>query len=431
MLDATGAATVRKIARRLIPIMILLYFVSFLDRVNVGFAALTMNQSIGIDAAQYGFAAGIFFLGYFLFEVPSNLILARVGARLWIARIMITWGLISAAMATVDSAQSFYVLRFLLGVAEAGFFPGMILYLTYWFPAAVRARYTAGFMIAVPLSSALGGPVSGWLLGWHGLAGLHGWQWLFIVEGLPAVVLGFVVLFVLDDSPKDARWLSPTEKSWLAGVLDAERQASAGEARFSLLQALSHPRVLSLALLYFGLVVGLYGIGMWMPQIIKNFGLSNLQVGFVSMIPYTVAAVTMLMAGRSSDVRGERVWHVAVPALVGALGFAASALLTSPPLALLALTVAAAGIYAAIPTFWSLPTAFLGGTAAAAGIAWINAIGNLGGFVGPYLVGAIKNATGDFSHGLLALAVAMLSAAVLAVLQSRRETAPAAAGARI
>jgi D-galactonate transporter len=406
-------SAIARVTRRLVPFLILCYFVAYLDRVNVGFAALTMNKELGISPTLYAWGAGIFFIGYFLFEVPSNIILEKAGARRWIARIMISWGILSSFTAVVWNGHSFLVLRFLLGVAEAGFFPGIILYLTYWFPAEHRARIVGAFMVAIPVSSVIGSPVSGYLLNLHGIGGLSGWQWLFILEGLPSIVLGFVVLFYLTDKPAVAAWLPAAEREWLTRRLDEERRHREAIRHFSLGEALSHPRIIALAIVYFGVVAANYGLSFWLPQIVKGFGLSNVQTGFVTAIPYLVGAIAMVLWGKSSDRMRERKWHVAVAALIGAIGLAASAYLGSPVLTMVALSFAGIGIFSALPVFWTLPTAMLTGTAAAAGIAFINAVGNLAGFAGPYLIGWIKESTGDFSWALLALAAAPLVSAVI------------------
>ncbi|HZP82340.1 MAG TPA: MFS transporter [Chthonomonadaceae bacterium] len=424
MPQVSEGAILRKLTGRLIPFLFLLYIVAYLDRVNVGFAKLQMNQALGFSEQVYGFGAGIFFLGYFLFEIPSNLILERVGARRWIARIMFTWGLLAMAMAFTRSAFSFYSLRFLLGLAEAGFFPGIILYLTYWFTAAERARIIALFMTATAISNVIGSPISGALLTLHGLGRLDGWQWLFLLEGLPAVLLGFVVLLYLPDGPQQARWLRPEEREWVTERLEIERRYKESLGHFTLRKALGNPMVWRLSLLYFLLVVGMYGITLWMPTIIKNFsGLQNWQVGLLAAIPYIGAAVGMVLNGQHSDETGERRKHIAIPAFIGAAGLAASAVPNlSPGLTLVALVVAAPGMWATLGPFWSLPTAFLSGTAAAGGIALINSVGNLGGFVGPYLVGWIKDTTHSFAGGLLFLAGSLLLGSLLA-LTARHEGA--------
>jgi ACS family tartrate transporter-like MFS transporter len=408
--------TLERVTRRLIPFLFVLYIVAYLDRINVGFAALQMQADLGFSDAVYGFGAGIFFLGYFVFEVPSNLILERVGPRFWISRIMITWGLVSSAMMFVRDAPTFYALRFLLGVAEAGFFPGVILYLTHWFPAAQRARAVAQFMTATALAGVIGGPVSGALLQLDGLAGLRGWQWLFLVEGLPAVLLGGVVWWTLTDRPEQAAWLAPDQRAWLAGILAAERAATEQRHGASLWRALAHRRVWSLGLLYFTLVLGIYGVSLWLPQMVAaRVGASELVLGFLVAIPYAVAALAMVLVGGHSDRSAERRWHIAGPALAGAAGLATSAALEQPALALAGLCLAALGIWSALGPFWALPTTFLSGSAAAGGIALINSLGNLGGFVGPWALGLLKQATGSFRAGLAFLAASLLVAALLAL----------------
>ncbi len=408
--------TLERVTRRLIPFLFVLYIVAYLDRINVGFAALQMKADLGFGDAVYGLGAGIFFLGYFVFEVPSNLILERVGPRFWISRIMITWGIVSSAMMFVRDVPTFYALRFLLGVAEAGFFPGVILYLTHWFPAAERARAVAQFMTATAMAGVIGGPVSGALLELDGLAGLAGWQWLFLVEGIPAVLLGVVVWLFLTDRPEHAAWLTPEQRAWLAGRLAGERAATEQRHGASLWRAFSHPRVWSLALLYFVLVIGVYGVSLWLPQMVAaRVRASELGVGLLVAIPYAVAAVAMVLVGSHSDRSAERRWHIAAPALVGAAGLGASAWVEHPVLALLGLCVAALGIWSAFGPFWTLPTAFLVGSAAAGGIAFINSLGNLGGFVGPWVLGLLKEATGSFRAGLVFLAGGLLVAAALAL----------------
>ncbi len=396
--------TIARVTTRLVPFLILCYFVAYLDRVNVGFAALTMNKDLGISATAYGFGAGIFFLSYFVFEVPSNLFLERFGARKWIARIMVTWGILSGATAFVQGEYSFYLVRFLLGIAEAGFFPGIIFYLTLWFPAAYRARIIGYFMAAIPLSSVLGAPVSGALLGMDGVMGMHGWQWLFIVEAVPAVLLAVVVFYYLTDRPADAAWLPQEGRTWLANRLTLEQRQREAAQHFTVVQALTNPKVLALSLVYFGAVACNYGIGFFLPQIVKGFGLTNLATGFVTAIPYVVGVVAIIYWGRRSDQKQERKFHAAFALLVAAVGIAASTFLSDPTMKMLALSVAAFGVFGALPVFWTLPTSFLSGAAAAGGIAIINSIGNLSGFVGPYLVGYIKDQTGSFDGGLLCLA---------------------------
>jgi ACS family tartrate transporter-like MFS transporter len=412
-LATDGAATLAKIRRRLLPFAFLLYIAAYLDRINVGFAALQMNHDLGLGDAAFGLGAGLFFLGYFIFEIPSNLILLRVGARPWIARIMISWGAVATLMAAVRGAPGFYLLRFLLGVAEAGFFPGIILYLTYWFPAREQARSIALFMTASALAGVIGGPLSGALLNAHGIMGLAGWQWLFIFEGLPSVILGITVLLYLPNGPADASWLGEREKSWLAGQLAHEAQ---GVREHTLGGALASRRTWLLAALYFTVVTGLYGVGMWLPQIVKGLGtLSDLQVGFISAIPFLAAAVAMVKVGQSSDRRGERRRHVAGSAFAGAVGLMMSAQMHSPLFALAALSIGAAGIWGAMGPFWSMAAENLSGAGAAAGIALINSVGNLGGFIGPYLVGVVKQMSHSFRGGLAAMALMLMIAGFLAL----------------
>jgi ACS family tartrate transporter-like MFS transporter len=413
---ALGRTTLAKVTRRLMPFLFLLYLLNFLDRVNVGFAALQMNRDLKFGPEVYGFGAGIFFVAYALFEVPSNLILARTGARVWIARIMISWGVVASAMMFVRSVESFYALRLLLGVAEAGFFPGIIYYLTYWYPARERARAYATFLAAIPLSGIVGSPISGALLELDGLYGLAGWQWLFLLEGLPSVLVGIWVLSYLEDRPSQARWLSPDEAAWLERTLDAERAAQSADQESRLMRALRDPVVWHLALVYFLVVVGLYGFALWLPQLVKTIPhLTNLQIGGVTAIPYLVAAVGMVLVGASSDRRAERHLHMTISLLVGAVGFVLAAYLRHPVLLVIALSVVAFGTLAPIGVFWSLPTAFLRGRTAAGGIAFINSIGALGGFVGPYAVGRVRERTGSFEAALLTLAGVMLASALAAL----------------
>ncbi len=425
--DTLGLRTLRKVSLRIVPFIMLLYFIAFIDRVNIGFAALTMNKDLGFSPAVFGFGAGIFFLGYFLFEVPSNLILEKVGARIWIARVMITWGLVSGAMAFVQGSTSFYVLRFLLGAAEAGFFPGIILYLSYWFPAHRRAAVTALFMAAAPLSTALGSPISGALLEMHGLLGLAGWQWMFLIEAAPALVLGVVVLFYMTDRPEKAKWLADDERAWLVATMDAERAGKATTANHSILRGLLDPRVLALSLVYFGTSAGLYTLGIWSPQIIKEFGLTSLQVGFLNAIPAVVAILAMVLWARHSDRTGERTWHVVIACLLASAGLAFAGSAATVVTVLVALTLVNIGISSAKPPLWSMPTMFLSGSAAAAGIATINSIGNLGGFVGPTMIGWIKDMTGSFLGGLYFVAGLLILSAVLTLVLSRSRREPTVA----
>jgi ACS family tartrate transporter-like MFS transporter len=410
----TGDLAIGRVSRRLIPFLFLLYILNFLDRVNVGFAALEMNRDLGFGPAVYGLGAGIFFIGYCLFEVPSNLVLYRTGARLWIARIMVTWGLAASAMMLVRTPASFYTLRFLLGVAEAGFFPGIIFYLTYWYPARERARAYAWFLAAIPVSGVIGGPISGALLGLHGVLGLQGWQWLFLLEGIPSIVVGVAVLFLLPDRPRDARWLPVAEREWLETRLAAERAAAGVSHGESLRRTLRNPLVWWLGLSYFLLVVALYGFALWLPQLVKASGtFSNFEVGVITAIPYAVAAVGMVLMGRHSDQAGERYLHLVLPAVAGALGFVALTRTGSTAPLVAGLSLTAFGVLGWLGPFWALPTAFLREQAAAGGIALINSMGAVGGFVGPYLIGVIKQRTGSFTPGLLLLAGSLLAAVVI------------------
>jgi MFS transporter, ACS family, tartrate transporter len=409
----------RKVALRIVPFIILLYFVAYIDRVNIGFASLTMNKDLGLSAGVFGFGAGIFFWGYFLFEVPSNIVLDKVGARLWIARVMITWGMVSAGMAFVWDATSFYVLRFLLGAAEAGFFPGIILYLSYWFPAHRRAAITSLFMAAVPISVVLGSPLSSALLELDGLAGLKGWQWLFILEAVPAMILGIVVLFYMTDRPEGAQWLGADERAWLVDTMNAERAGKTAVAHHDIWRGLADIRVLALALIYFGTSAGLYTLGIWAPQIIKSFGLTNMQVGFLNAVPPTAAVAAMYLWSWHSDHRNERTWHVVVACLAASAGLALAGISTTVMAVVTALTLVNVGISSAKPPLWSMPTLFLSGPAAATGIATINSIGNLGGFAGPAMIGWIKDQTGSFAGGLYFVAVLLTLSAVLTLVLSR------------
>jgi MFS transporter, ACS family, tartrate transporter len=403
-----------KITRRLIPFMFLLYIVSYLDRINVGFAALRLNEALKFDPAVFGLGAGIFFIGYFLFEIPSNLIMERVGARIWMARILVTWGIISSAMMFLNGRRMFYLLRFLLGVAEAGFFPGMILYLTYWFPAEVRGRAVARFTTATAIGGVIGGPISGLLLTMNGAGGLAGWQWLFLIEGIPAIVLGFVTLAFLPDGPKHAAWLNDEEREWIVLRLQSEREKARHHAHHTLGEALRSPRVWTLALIYFAVIMSFYGVGLWLPQIVQSLsGMSDVVVGFISAIPYIAASIGMVILGKNSDRTRERRLHVALAALSGAAGLTAAAFLKIPAAELAALSLAAVGIWGTLGPFWAMASEILSGTGAAAGIALINSVGNLGGFLGPYLVGLVRKQTDSFALPLLALAVWPLIGAMI------------------
>lgn len=411
--SAFEAATYAKVTWRLLPMLFLCYVASYLDRVNVGFAKLQMLNDLKFSETVYGLGAGIFFIGYFIFEIPSNMMLHRVGARLWIARIMITWGLISGAMIFVDSPTSFYAMRFLLGVAEAGFFPGVILYLTYWYPAQRRGKMTALFMTGVPVSGVIGGPLSGWIMkALPGVHGLAGWQWMFILEAIPSLLLGVLVIFYLQDRIRGAAWLSEQEKQLLEAQIAAE---TSHKQEASLSQMFANPRVWLMALIYFCFVMGLYGISFWLPTIIKATGVTDtFNIGLLTAIPYATAAIAMILIGHSADQRRERRWHVAIPAVLGCIGLILSTVYDhNTLLAMSALTLATVGIISVLPLFWSLPTAFLGGLAAAAGIALINSLGNLAGFVSPYLVGWLKDQTHSTNSGMYVLAGSLLLGALL------------------
>ncbi len=408
--------TIAKVTSRLVPFLILCYFVAYLDRVNVGFAALTMNKDLGLSSSAFGFGAGIFFLAYFLFEVPSNLFLERVGARKWIARIMFTWGLISGGMAFATGEVSFFALRVALGIAEAGFFPGIIFFLTLWFPAVYRARIIGYFMAAIPLSTVIGAPVSGLLLNMHGVMGLKGWQWLFLIEAVPALVLSVVVFFYLTDRPADAGWLAADERAWLVARLDQERRQREAVRDYSVSEALLNPKVLALSFVYFGAVATNYGLSFFLPQIVKAFGVSNVQAGVIAALPYLVGVVAIVFWGRRSDRKLERRFHLAFPLFVAAMGIAASTVTDDPRLRMAAFSIAGFGIFGGLPVFWTFPTAFLSGPAAAGGIALINSIGNLAGFAGPYAMGVLKDWTGTYTVGLLTLSAAGLMAMVIVLL---------------
>ena len=410
--------TLRKITWRIVPFIMILYLIAYIDRVNIGFAAITMKEDLGFTASILGFGAGIFFLGYFLFEVPSNIILHKVGARIWIARVMVTWGIIAGGMAFVESSTSFYVMRFLLGVAEAGFFPGIILYLSYWFPARNRAGVIALFMAAAPIATALGSPISAALLEMHGIMGLAGWQWMFLIEAIPAVILGVVVFFYMTDRPEKAAWLKPDEREWLVKTMQAEDANKGDQQHHSILRGLANPRVLALALIYFGTSAGLYTLGIWAPQIIKELGVSSMTVGLLNAIPPIISVVAMILWSRHSDKTNERTWHVALACLTAAVGLAIAASTGSMFGLIAALTIVNVGISCSKPPLWSMPTMFLSGAAAATGIATINSIGNLGGFTGPAMIGWVKDQTGSFAGGLYFVAGLLILSTVLTLVLS-------------
>jgi MFS transporter, ACS family, tartrate transporter len=406
-------AVLRKVAWRLLPFLFGLYILAYLDRVNVGFAAAALKSDLDLSDEAYGFGAGIFFFGYALFEVPSNLILARVGARRWIARIMIIWGILSASMLFVRGAQSFYALRFGLGIAEAGFFPGILLYLTYWFPESWRARAVARFMTATALAGVIGAPVSSAALALDGTSSLTGWQWLFLVEGIPSILVGMVVFFYLTDRPEHARWLTPQERDWLATRLrqDQDRQK---HQKHTFAEAVRSGRVWLLASLYFLLVTGMYGISFWLPETLRGLsGWTETQSGLASAVPFLSAAIGMILIGSHSDRYKERRWHLALSAFLGAGGLVICTLTRSALPALAALAIASVGIWGALGPFWALPTQTLRGQAAAGGIALINSLGNLGGFLGPYLIGWLNKFTGNSRSGLLFLAASLAAGGLL------------------
>jgi ACS family tartrate transporter-like MFS transporter len=408
-----------KVSWRLLPLIVLCYLVNYIDRTNIAVASLTMNPDLGFSAYLFGWGAGIFFLSYALFEVPSNMVLERVGARLWIARIMITWGIVSGLMATVTGPVSFLVLRFLLGMAEAGFFPGMIYYLTHWFPGPVRARAISILYIAVPASNALASIISGAILGMDGILGLKGWQWIFIIEAIPAVLLAFVVLKVMSERPATATWLKPEERDWLEGELKAERDKIESVGRLTMMQALVDPRVLVLSAIYLTGVTASYGLVFFMPQIVKSLGLSNLATGFVTAIPYVFGTIGLIAWGYSSDRRKERRWHLIVSTGLAAVGFTLAGISSHSYWAVVAMAIAAIGIYGSRPSFWPMPSLFLTGGAAAVGMALINSIGNLGGYIGPIIVGKIKDTTGHFEYALYFMAACAAVSTLIAFLATR------------
>jgi MFS transporter, ACS family, tartrate transporter len=416
-MDAIEKQTMDKVTLRLVPFLIVCYFIAYLDRVNVGFANASMSKDLDLSSAAFGGAAGIFFVAYFFFEVPSNLALNRFGARIWIARIMFTWGIISGAQAFVVGETSFNVVRLLLGVAEAGFFPGIIFFLTLWFPSAYRARIVGMFMFAIPISTVVGSPISGLILDMEGVGGLHGWQWMFLIEAVPALLMTLAVLYYLTDRPAQASWLRPDERKWLQDRLDAEQTTRESHLSMSWLQSMLSVRVVALGFVYMSLTIPQYGLSFFLPQIVKNFGLSNVQAGFVTALPYLVGAIGMVLWGWHSDRTGERKWHVVMPfaAMVVGLGFASIA--PSPVIKMAVLCIAGWGFFSILPIFWTLPTAFLSGAGAAAGIAAVNSIGNLGGYFGPKIFGQLRDWTGTDFAGLIFLAsCAVIGAIIVLVL---------------
>jgi ACS family tartrate transporter-like MFS transporter len=415
--DAVEKSAMRKIYLRLLPFAILSYFLAYIDRINVSFAALTMRDDLGISASAYGFALGTFYWGYFLFEVPSNVIMEKVGARLWIARIMITWGILAGLTALVVGSTSFGVVRFFLGVAEAGFFPGLVLYFTYWFPTYHHARIVSGFLIGLPIAVAGGAPISTALLGLNGLWGLKGWQIMYIAEGVPTVFVGLLTLLVLTDRPAQAKFLTDAEKGWLTAKLAAERSAKEAVRKFSLMEGFFDPKVLLLALNYFGIVVASLGILFFVPQIIKSIGVTdNMTVGWLTMIPYISGGIGLVGWGLLSDRMNERRWNLLAACVVSTIGLVIAGLTIGSWWAMVGLSIATFGFYGSKGPFWSMPPMFMTGTAAAASIAWINSIGNLGGFFGPWYVGVVKDWTGSYAGGLYGLAFLCVISAVVCAL---------------
>jgi ACS family tartrate transporter-like MFS transporter len=422
MIDGIGESALKKATWRLVPVMAVCYFFAYLDRTNLGVAALTMNKELGLSATAYGFGAGLLFLGYVLLDAPSNLAMHRVGASRWMARIMVIWGVVAAASAAIQTETSFFLLRFLLGVAEAGFFPGMILYLTYWFPAARRGTVTGLFMVAIPLSTALGAPLGGLLLKLDGVSGLSGWRWLFLAEGLPSLVLGFLLLCFLPDRPAKAKWLTGDEREWIDRTLAAENAATAERNPLSVRQAITHPRVIGLGLVYFALAFGLYGLGFWMPTILKaSLKITDdFDVTLLTAAPYVIGAVAMVWWGRRCDRVGRPVLYTVAPMAVGGAALTVSAFLTTAPwLGYAGLCACAIGVMAAFPCFWTLLPAFLSGAAVAGGIGMVNSIGNVSGFLGPYWVGWMTTLFGSSKWGLVTIGAVMIAGAVLSGLLGR------------
>jgi MFS transporter, ACS family, tartrate transporter len=414
--------TMRRISWRLMPFLMLAYLLCYIDRVNVGFASLQMNKAVGIDPKTYGLGAGIFFIGYFILEVPSNLALERFGARTWIARIMITWGLVSAAFALIGGPTSFLVLRFLLGAAEAGFFPGVILFLTYWYPAEYRAKIVGIFMVAIPVAGLIGSPLSGAILGMDGVLGLGGWQWIFLLEAAPTLLLGIVAFVWLTDRPEHAPWLLPQQQQWLITKLDGERRRTPRIAHSSVWKVMANKYVLIMALVYAGAAGASSSLALWMPQLVKSFGLSNFHTGLVNAVPFGIAAIWMVLWGRSSDRSGERVWHNALPLAWMVLAMLATFYATNQLWVMIPLlTLIAAGTYASKGPFWALSSEWLGATSAAAGLAQINALGNLSGFFFNYMIGWIKNETGSFPLALMPIAAVATAGTICLLVIGRRQ----------
>ncbi|TMJ18148.1 MAG: MFS transporter [Alphaproteobacteria bacterium] len=410
-------STMRKVYLRLLPFAVLSYVLAYIDRINVSFAGLTMRGDLGMSAGTFGFAVGLFYWGYFIFEVPSNVILEKVGARIWIARIMITWGILAGLTAVVTDSTTFAIVRFLLGVAEAGFFPGIILYFTYWFPSHHHARIVSGFLVGLPVAVAIGAPISTGLLGLDGLFGLRGWQVMYIAEAIPTVVIGVITFFVLTDKPEQAKFLNPEERDWLVAKIATERRATEAVRKFTLWQALYNPKVLLLALNYLGIVTASLGMLIFIPQIIKSLGnSSNMMVGWLTMIPYICGAIAMVVWGRISDRMNERRWNLFIGCVFSTVGLVIAAMTMGTWWALVGMSIAAMGFYGSKGPFFAMPPMFLSGAGLAAGIAWINSIGNLGGFFGPWYVGVMKDLTGSYAGGLYGLALLGLVAALVCAL---------------
>jgi ACS family tartrate transporter-like MFS transporter len=408
--------TMAKVSWRLVPFLMLCYFIAYLDRVNVGFAGGPMSKDLGFSASIFGGAAGVFFLSYFVFEVPSNLALDRIGARVWIARIMFTWGLVAGAQAFVQGATSLYGVRLLLGAAEAGFFPGIIFFLTLWFPSAYRARIVGLFMFAIPISTVIGAPISGALLNFDGWMGLKGWQWMFLLEAVPSLILSVVTYFYLTDRPSNAMWLREDERKWLRDRLGAEQATREREGAASWLKSMVDPRVIALGFVYMGCNIPQYGLSFFLPQIVKAFGLTNVQAGFVTALPYAVGAVGMILWSRHSDRTKERKWHAVIPLAIIAISLLAAAVSPTATIKMLFLCVAGFGFFAVLPVFWTLPTAFLSARGAAAGIAAVNSIGNLGGYFGPQVFGYLKDHSGEFASLAYLSVAALIGAAIVLAL---------------
>jgi MFS family permease len=420
--ESVEAETLRVVTVRLVPLLMALYFVNFLDRTNLGIAKAEISADLQLSATMFGLASGIFFIGYVLVEVPSNLALVRFGARRWLARIAVSWGIVAVAIAFAPNAGTLLVLRFLLGVAEAGLFPGVVFYLSQWFPAAYRARVVGVFMLAVPVASAVGTPLAAWLIQTgHGVWGLAGWRFMMICVGLPAVLLGLVCWFYLTDRPADAHWLNSAQRRWLTDTLAAEERQISTQYRFPLRRTLTSPRVWALAIVYFAVAYGLYALAFFLPSIVagfrKTFGvqLSLLQVGFITAVPYVFGAVAMFLWSRHADRTREHVWHVAIPLLLGGLAIPMALYLRHPVAVMVPVVIAAMGIFAALPVFWALPSRFLTGAAAAAGIGLINSLGNLGGFAAPYATGALEDLTGTNKAGMWAVGILLVLGSILVV----------------